>query len=210
MRRPRRITPCWATCWARSRASKHYLDRCRPSQRLRAAGRRALEADGLGRRRRTRATATSSAAGSASTSAWPAARPRWTAWPPSSRQAGGRGPGDQPGPALVHRRAPEPLRLSGRGALVKAEQARDKSDSGQAAALAATVARPDPGEGEWLANRGPEDQAAVLQGAHGDGQPVSGRAGQPERADRRPSAWPNWRRSTRCRPGLHAQLRRQR
>src|SRR5205823_6088056 len=35
--------------------------------------------------------------------------------------------------------------------LVKAEQERDKSDSGQAAALAATVVRPDPAvKSEWL------------------------------------------------------------
>jgi aminopeptidase N len=39
----------------------------------------------------------------------------------------------------------------GAGALLEAEQARDKSDSGQAAALAATVSRPDPGlKVEWL------------------------------------------------------------
>jgi aminopeptidase N len=39
----------------------------------------------------------------------------------------------------------------GAAALVKAEQERDKSDSGQAAALAATVVRPDPAvKGEWL------------------------------------------------------------
>jgi aminopeptidase N len=37
-------------------------------------------------------------------------------------------------------------------ALIEAEQARDKSDSGQAAALAATVVRPDPKlKAEWLA-----------------------------------------------------------
>jgi aminopeptidase N len=41
----------------------------------------------------------------------------------------------------------------GVAALVEAEQARDKSDSGEAAALAATVARPDPQtKSEWLAN----------------------------------------------------------
>ena len=39
----------------------------------------------------------------------------------------------------------------GAAALVEAEQARDKSDSGQAAALAATVVRPDPAvKAEWL------------------------------------------------------------
>jgi aminopeptidase N len=39
----------------------------------------------------------------------------------------------------------------GAAALVQAEQARDKSDSGQAAALAATVVRPDPAvKSEWL------------------------------------------------------------
>jgi aminopeptidase N len=39
----------------------------------------------------------------------------------------------------------------GAGALLDAEQARDKSDSGQAAALAANVSRPDPGlKTEWL------------------------------------------------------------
>ncbi|NNG23264.1 aminopeptidase N [Massilia sp. ML15P13] len=41
---------------------------------------------------------------------------------------------------------------SGAAALVEAEQARDKSDTGQGAALAATVARPDPKvKAEWLA-----------------------------------------------------------
>lgn len=40
----------------------------------------------------------------------------------------------------------------GAAGLLEAEQARDKSDSGQAAALAATVVRPDPKvKGEWLA-----------------------------------------------------------
>jgi aminopeptidase N len=39
----------------------------------------------------------------------------------------------------------------GAASLVKAEQERDKSDTGQAAALAATVVRPDPAvKGEWL------------------------------------------------------------
>jgi aminopeptidase N len=39
----------------------------------------------------------------------------------------------------------------GAAALLEAEQTRDKSDSGQAAALAATVSRPDPGlKTEWL------------------------------------------------------------
>jgi len=39
----------------------------------------------------------------------------------------------------------------GAGALLDAERARDKSDSGQAAALAANVSRPDPGlKTEWL------------------------------------------------------------
>ncbi len=42
---------------------------------------------------------------------------------------------------------------SGAAALVEAEQARDKSDTGQGAALAATVVRPDPKlKAEWLAN----------------------------------------------------------
>jgi aminopeptidase N len=43
----------------------------------------------------------------------------------------------------------------GSAALIKAEQERDKSDSGQSAALAATVARPDPAtKTEWLATIG--------------------------------------------------------
>jgi aminopeptidase N len=43
----------------------------------------------------------------------------------------------------------------GSTALVAAEQARDKSDAGQAAALAATVSRPDPAtKAEWLATVG--------------------------------------------------------
>ncbi|MFC0251646.1 aminopeptidase N [Massilia consociata] len=41
---------------------------------------------------------------------------------------------------------------AGAGALVEAEQARDKSDAGQGAAIAATVSRPDPNvKSEWLA-----------------------------------------------------------
>ncbi|GAB3414141.1 aminopeptidase N [Massilia agilis] len=43
----------------------------------------------------------------------------------------------------------------GSAQLVQAEQARDKSDAGQAAALAATVVRPDPAtKAEWLATTG--------------------------------------------------------
>jgi aminopeptidase N len=43
----------------------------------------------------------------------------------------------------------------GSAALVRAEQERDKSDAGQAAALAATVSRPDPAtKAEWLATVG--------------------------------------------------------
>ena len=110
--------------------------------------------------------------------------------------APGRHPGGHESPSTAWRinqdlrwaivRPPEPLQPSGlrkpggsRGAK------RDNSDAGQASALAATVIRPDPAAQGRVAgeDRGPANEAAVLQGPHCDGQPLSGRAERAGRTD---------------------------
>ena len=98
----------------------------------------------------------------------------------------------------------------GSAELVTAELARDKSDSGQSAALAATVVRPDPKtKAEWLAKV--EDLKTTLpfskvRIAMGSLYPVE--QARAQRSERRRAAGQAAGDGQGRRPGLHAQLRR--
>jgi hypothetical protein len=129
---------------------------------------------------------------------------------PPRRQAEGRRPEDQPGPALVHHQPPEPLRLPGRRrpgrGRAGARQVRQRPGRGAGRDRGASGS--EAVKTEWLGqDPGPEDQAAVLEACAPRWAACTRPAERAQRTERRTAPGHAGPGRQERRPGVHARLR---